>query len=347
MKRFLLIFLMLFTVNFSDSCNTSFKNQKAIDELTQTGIYYYWHGGDLKKAEEEFFKGITLKGKYDVVEESFRKASELDPCRLDLRFSLASTQIIQKKIPEAMKTYEDIIGIDSENFDARILRAGYSLVSNDTDTYKKEIADLKKLEPKKTDIYLKKFDNVKSVVKMKLNIKAERKNADFIVVLGYVLNDDGTMNEVLLKRLEQAYEAIKLNPDAKIIVSGGVQKSGVTESYLMKKWLVEKGVAAERIIIEDKARDTVENSLYSAEILKKNNAKKVILVTSASHIRRGMVLLQEAATNAGLKPEYSNLVYMDYKSMDEAMNVGETEMLVIYRDLFRVSGIWAYPGIQR
>lgn len=58
MKRFLLIFLMLFTVNFSDSCNTSFKNQKAIDELTQTGIYYYWHGGDLKKPKRNFLRGL-------------------------------------------------------------------------------------------------------------------------------------------------------------------------------------------------------------------------------------------------------------------------------------------------
>ena len=70
-----------------------------IDELAQTGIYYYWNGGDLKKVEEEFFKGITLKGKYDVVEESFKKASTLDPERLNLKFSVASTQIIQKKVP--------------------------------------------------------------------------------------------------------------------------------------------------------------------------------------------------------------------------------------------------------
>mgnify|MGYP003594042501 FL=1 len=33
--------------------------------------------------------------------------------------------------------------------------------------------------------------------------------------------------------------------------------------------------------------------------------------------------------------------------MDEAMTVSQNELLVIYRDLFRVSGIWAYPGIQR
>jgi hypothetical protein len=38
-------------------------------------MYYYWHGGDLEKAEKEIFKGITLKGKYDVVEQAFKEAT--------------------------------------------------------------------------------------------------------------------------------------------------------------------------------------------------------------------------------------------------------------------------------
>ena len=346
MKK-LLGFLLLFSIYFAEPCVTNFENQKMIDELAQTGIYYYWNGGDLKKVEEEFFKGITLKGKYDVVEESFKKASTLDPERLNLKFSVASTQIIQKKVPEALATYEEILKLDPKNFDAGILHAGYSKATNDLVTYNKDIAALKKTDPKKTEAYLKKFKNIENVSKMKLNVKAENKNADFIVTLGYALNNDGTMNEVLIKRLEQTYEAAKLNPNAKIIVTGGVQKGGLTESYLMKNWLADKGIAADRIIIEDKARDTVENALYSTEILKKYNPKRVILITSASHIRRGTALLQEATDNAGMKITVDNLVYLDYKTLNDAMKVEETETLVIFRDLFRVSGIWAYPGIQR
>ena len=346
MKR-ILCFLLLFSTYFSNTCLPNFENQKLIDELTQTGIYYYWNGGDLKKVENEFFKGITLKGKYDVVEESFKKASSLDPNRLDLRFSIASTQIIQKKIPEALKTYQEIMVLDPNNFDAGILYAGYSKVNNDTSSYNKEITELKKSYPEKTGNYIKKFEDIEKVSKMKLNTKAVNQNIDFIVTLGYALNDDGSMNEVLIKRLEQTYEAAKVNPNAKIIVTGGVQKSGITESYLMKNWLVDRGISKDRIIIEDKARDTVENSLNSAQILKENNAKNILLITSASHIRRGMILLQEAVKNNGLNAKFNNLVYLDYKTMDEAMVVGQNELLVIYRDLFRVSGIWAYPGIQR
>lgn len=80
---------------------TALKNDeptsKRINQLEEIAMYYYWHGGDVKKAEEEIFQGITLKGKYDVVENAFLQATLIDPHSLDLKFSLASTQIIQKK----------------------------------------------------------------------------------------------------------------------------------------------------------------------------------------------------------------------------------------------------------
>jgi hypothetical protein len=37
---------------------------------------------------------------------------------------------------------------------------------------------------------------------------------------------------------------------------------------------------------------------------------------------------------------------LDYPSIEEAQKVTKDEILIIYRDLFRVSGIWQYPGIQ-
>ena len=326
---------------------TKFDKQREINELVQTGIYYYWNGGDLKKVENEFFKGITLKGKYDVVEEAFKKASALDPQRLDLRFSIASTQIIQGKIDEAIATYDGIVKLDKNNFEARILKAMYAKVSDKTEMYDQTIKALKEKFPNKTEAYLKKFENAERNTNLVLNYVESPKGKDFIVTLGYALNSDGTMHETLIKRLDQTYLAAIANPDAKIIVSGGVQKSGVTESYLMKKWLVEKGIDANRIIPEDKSKDTVDNALNSVEILKTNNAKNIILITSASHIRRAKTIFEEAISNAGMETTVENFVYLDYKSIEEAMAVTAKERLVIFRDLGRASGLWAYPGIQK
>ena len=347
MKKMLISLLLIVMSVFTLAEQTKFDKQREINELVQTGIYYYWNGGDLKKVENEFFKGITLKGKYDVVEEAFKKASALDPQRLDLRFSIASTQIIQGKIDEAIATYDGIVKLDKNNFEARILKAMYAKVSDKTEMYDQTIKALKEKFPNKIEAYLKKFENAERNTSLVLNYVESPKEKDFIVTLGYALNSDGTMHETLIKRLDQTYLAAIANPDAKIIVSGGVQKSGVTESYLMKKWLIDKGIIADRIIPEDKSKDTVDNALNSVEILKVNNAKNIILITSASHIRRAKTIFEEAISNAGMETTVENFVYLDYKSIEEAMAVTAKERLVIFRDLGRASGIWAYPGIQK
>ena len=213
--------------------------------------------------------------------------------------------------------------------------------------YDQTIKALKEKFPNKIEAYLKKFENAERNTSLVLNYVESPKEKDFIVTLGYALNSDGTMHETLIKRLDQTYLAAIANPDAKIIVSGGVQKSGVTESYLMKKWLIDKGIIADRILIEDKSKDTVDNALNSVEILKVNNAKNIILITSASHIRRAKTIFEEAISNAGMETTVENFVYLDYKSIEEAMAVTAKERLVIFRDLGRASGIWAYPGIQK
>ena len=347
MKKMLISLLLIVMSVFTLAEQTKFDKQREINELVQTGIYYYWNGGDLKKVENEFFKGITLKGKYDVVEEAFKKASALDPQRLDLRFSIASTQIIQGKIDEAIATYDGIVKLDKNNFEARILKAMYAKVSDKTEMYDQTIKALKEKFPNKTEAYLKKFENAERNTNLVLNYVESPKGKDFIVTLGYALNADGTMHETLIKRLDQTYLAAVANPNAKIIVSGGVQKSGVTESYLMKKWLIDKGIIADRILIEDKSKDTVDNALNSVGILKVNNAKNIILITSASHIRRAKTIFEEAISNAGMETTVENFVYLDYKSIEEAMAVTAKERLVIFRDLGRASGLWAYPGIQK
>mgnify|MGYP001006514467 FL=1 len=45
--------------------------------------------------------------------------------------------------------------------------------------------------------------------------------------------------------------------------------------------------------------------------------------------------------------ELTNVVAMDFDSPEEAAEVTPQEQLVIYRDLLRASGVWAFPGLQR
>lgn len=327
-----------------------------IEKYKEMAMYYYWHGGDIKQAEEEIFKGITLKGKYDVVENAFKAASSLDPYDLDLKFSLASTQIIQKKTAEALETYNQILNLDPNHFNANLLYGVYSKVNGDHASYKKAISKLKQIDSKKANEYLQKLETTESIIKEKLNTSAPSdlpQKDHAIVILGYALADDGSMREPLIERLKAGLAIAKQYPKSKIIVTGGVPKQGITEADAMSSWLISQGIEKDRIILENKSTDTVENALFTTEKLVKDGIKDVTLVTSASHMRRALTVFKEASdfyakmTGESSERNFTNVVYLDYPSIEEAHEVSKDEIFVICRDLFRTSGIWQYPDLQR
>jgi uncharacterized SAM-binding protein YcdF (DUF218 family) len=141
--------------------------------------------------------------------------------------------------------------------------------------------------------------------------------------------------------------AYKLNPLANIIVSGGMAHGGVTESFIMQQWLIKNGVPASQIYIEDQSKDTVMNAVYSMQIVQKLPADKLLLISSASHMRRAYAVFSTVQAVTQGKLPIDNLVYLDYATLAQAQQVTNAEKLVIIRDVLRAAGIWAYPGIQQ
>ena len=85
------------------------------------------------------------------------------------------------------------------------------------------------------------------------------KNLDYIIVLGAKVRQDGP-SAVLKFRLDEAYD-----------------------------YLTGRGIAPERIIMEDKATDTSENIAFSSEFLDMEN-DSVGIVTNNFHVFRGVHL---------------------------------------------------------
>jgi uncharacterized SAM-binding protein YcdF (DUF218 family) len=77
---------------------------------------------------------------------------------------------------------------------------------------------------------------------------------------------------------------------------GLVVVTGTGHPYVesMADYLVLLGIPRDKIALEIKATDTETNAIYSAEILKKYGAKKVVLVTSALHMPRSVVEFEAA-----------------------------------------------------
>lgn len=342
------ISLMLAGAAFNPAQADDATDGARIRELVDTGMHYYWSGGDIKKAEAEVFKGITLHGRYDVVEQAFTEASKLSPERIDLRYGIASARVLQKKLDEAVGTYIGITRIDPHAFDAYAWLAALAHIREDHDQYRNYMDAMAGIDRESADAYRKRFLRADANLMEKPNqdVPVLGKKST-IVILGYALAEDGTMREPLMQRLEVGLKAAKQNPTAHVMVTGGQPKSGVTEGDMMMRWLVDQGVDRDLIMVEDKSKDTVGNMLNIANLLSRHMTDDVILVTSASHMRRAKTVLQVALDQYGLNVPVHPLIALDFDSIEDASNVSDSEKLVVYRDMLRVSGIWAFPGLQQ
>lgn len=120
-----------------------------------------------------------------------------------------------------------------------------------------------------------------------------------IIVLGFELNDDGTMQDELLGRLETALSCSGQYPEAYVLCTGGGtarENDQVTEAGLMGEWLIEHGLDKDRLIIEDQSHTTAQNALFSYDILREDypQVDSIVLVSSHYHIPWGTLLFEAA-----------------------------------------------------
>lgn len=111
-------------------------------------------------------------------------------------------------------------------------------------------------------------------------------------------------------------------PGARIILTGGVIVAGAeSEAATMQRLLLRFGIAPERLVLEDKARNTDENAAYSKVVLGAAPGT-VMLVTSAYHMPRAMGLFREVGLNPIAWPT-------DYRSSgDDSFGINTTQLSV-------------------
>ncbi len=116
-------------------------------------------------------------------------------------------------------------------------------------------------------------------------------NASYIIVLGAKVDPWGP-SRALDDRLRAALAYLEEHPDCKAVVSGGQgPDEPESEGKCMRDWLLEKGIAPERVIAEEKASDTRENLRFSAELIAQDAGtewfeQNVVIVSSEYHLCR-------------------------------------------------------------
>ncbi len=104
------------------------------------------------------------------------------------------------------------------------------------------------------------------------------------------------VNEAADRLTETLRLALK-HPSVPVVFTGGNGKiwgGGAEATGPVQQFLIDTGVAKERIVLEGKSRNTHENALFLAEMLKPNDAQRWVLVTSAFHMPRSVGLFRRA-----------------------------------------------------
>jgi uncharacterized SAM-binding protein YcdF (DUF218 family) len=100
----------------------------------------------------------------------------------------------------------------------------------------------------------------------------------------------GTLASDSTARLSAAYRLYRMARKPIIISGGSAVPSGIPESEIGKRFLTKLGVRNDHIMIETRSRDTHENASYTKELCAGRGVSKIVLVTSAYHMKRAMML---------------------------------------------------------
>lgn len=199
----------------------------------------------------------------------------------------------------SLNTYSETSATDNlylaEEVKECIYNAIYQKVEGNTSEVEYAISELEAMDAKRAEEVREIFaywDLTKDSSYVNINENTDGFPEDdslLIAVMGYQLNPDGSMKEELVGRLTKAKSLADKYPNSYILVTGGGTASSnreATEAGQMAKWLIKEGVDEKRIIVEDKSKDTADNSVFSYEIIKRDypSIKKTVIVTSDFHI---------------------------------------------------------------
>lgn len=118
---------------------------------------------------------------------------------------------------------------------------------------------------------------------------------DAVILLGGMVDEEATLRmgqpsyNDNVERLVMTYKLLREGKAKVAILSSAAMDARHPEggeALVLGRQLEEWGIAKERIVIEDRARNTHENAVFSQEIVRAQGYRNVLIVTSAYHMVR-------------------------------------------------------------
>lgn len=121
---------------------------------------------------------------------------------------------------------------------------------------------------------------------------------ELMIVFGCKVEAWGGPSMLLQDRLDTALDYLEKNTDTVAVLTGGQGKDeSMTEAQAMANYLMEHGIAQERLLLENNAHNTWENVNCTLKLLEENGyeaTQDVILVSNGFHLARTTMLWERA-----------------------------------------------------
>jgi uncharacterized SAM-binding protein YcdF (DUF218 family) len=126
---------------------------------------------------------------------------------------------------------------------------------------------------------------------------------DGIIILGGPIRPylSGARGQIALgedaERFTEIPKLAKKYPNARIVFTGGNPRligKGTPEAFYAVQLLESFGIAPERIVAEERSRNTEENAAFTKDLVKPKPGERWLLVTSALHMPRAVGVFRKA-----------------------------------------------------
>lgn len=117
---------------------------------------------------------------------------------------------------------------------------------------------------------------------------------------------------VLYERLSAAYHYLEMNPEAVCVLSGGQgEGEDISEAECMYRYLTGRGIAPERLFLEDASRNTQENLEFSMQVLMDHGVDgPITIITSEFHAYRASQVARQLGIESYSTPSGTFFLYL-------------------------------------
>ncbi|MEN1759086.1 YdcF family protein [Anoxynatronum sibiricum] len=121
----------------------------------------------------------------------------------------------------------------------------------------------------------------------------------------------------LAGRLDTAALFLKDRPNSTVVLTGGHSDGQLASEAQVMAWYLERhGIDAERMILEEKASNTMENITYAVEMMnmqENHSGNAVLIITSDYHLLRSMMLARRYGLQVyGMEAHSPAALYRQY-----------------------------------